>query len=145
MAAGDVMYEFNFFLLPVSKAAAADIAKGDVVSLADGRKCQAGDDGPFGVAVRDIAAGEDMKGKVLIRGIVKVKASGAIAQFKYVAPDANGKVKQASPVAIPSGTTTVTSTSANPALTGSYGPDGLVGRSLEAASADGDEITIILE
>lgn len=139
------MYEYAFFLLPTSKTATADIAKGDVVSLPDGRKCAAGDDGPFGVAVRDIANGEDLKGKVLVKGVVKVVANGAIAQFKYVAPDANGRVKQASPVAIPEGATTVTSTAAQPPLTGSYCPDGLVGRALEAASAAGDEITVMLE
>ncbi|MEM2925696.1 MAG: DUF2190 family protein [Methanocellales archaeon] len=149
MAAGNVIYEYGFFLLPVSKTAAAAIAKGDVVSLADGRKCAAGDDGPFGVAITDIASGEDMKGKVLIKGVVKVVASGAIGQFKFVAPDANGKVKEAAAlsVSIPSGETTVTSTAAQPNLVeaGSYCPDGLVGTALEAASANGDVIAIILQ
>jgi len=148
MAAGDVMYEYAFFLLPTSKTATAAIATGDVVSLADGRKCAAGDDGPFGVAIADIANGEDMKGKVLIKGIVKVVASGAIAQFKFVAPDANGRIKAAVPlsVTVPSGATAVTSTAAQPDLVeaGSYCPDGLVGTALEAASANGDIITIIL-
>jgi predicted RecA/RadA family phage recombinase len=149
MAAGDVIYEYGFFLLPTSKNATANIAKGDVVSLKDGRKCMAGDDGPFGVAITDIANGEDMKGKVLIKGIVKVVASGSIGQFTYVAPDDNGKVKAAAAlsVSVPIGDTPVTSNAAQPNLveTGSYCPDGLVGTALEAASANGDVITIILQ
>jgi hypothetical protein len=149
MAAGDVMYEYGFFLLPTSKTATAAISKGDVVSLTDGRKCAAGDDGPFGVAITDIANGEDMKGKVLIKGVVKVVASGSIGQFAYVAPDNNGKVKAATAlsVSVPTGDTPVTSNAAQPNLVeaGSYCPDGLVGAALEAASANGDVITIILQ
>jgi hypothetical protein len=149
MAAGDVIYEYGFFILPTSKNATAAIAKGDVVSLQDGRKCAAGDDGPFGVAIADIANGEDMKGKVLIKGVVKVVASGSISQFAYVAPDANGKVKAAAvlSVSVPTGETPVTSNAAQPNLleAGSYCPDGLVGAALEAANANGDVITIILQ
>jgi len=120
MSAGDVIYEYGFWLLPTSKNATAAISKGDVVSLPDGRKCATGDSGPFGVAITDIASGENMQGKVLIKGTAKVVTSGAISQFAYVAPDNNGKVKAA-------GAT-----------------DSKVGVALEAASASGDIITIIL-
>jgi len=149
MAAGDIRYEYAFWLLPVSKNATAAISKGDVVSLPDGRKCAAGDGGPFGVAIADIASGEDMKGKVLVKGAVDVVANGAISQLKFVKPAANGRVEAAAKmaVAVPSGATTVTSTAAQPDLTesGSIPPDGLVGLTLDAASNAGDVITILLD
>lgn len=148
MAAGDIKYEYGFWLLPVSKNATAAINKGDVVSLPDGRKCAAGDGGPFGVAIQDIANGEDMKGKVLIGGVVEVVASGAISQLSFVKPWDNGRVAAASKIAVtvPSGATNVTSTSAQPDLTesGSIPPDGLVGKALEAAG-DGETLTILLD
>ncbi len=149
LAAGDVRYEFSYMKLPTSKNATADIAKGEVVSLKDGRKCAASDPGPFGVATEAISNGSDMRGKVLIKGVVDVTASGSIGQFNYVKPDANGKVAQAAKitVTVPSGSTSVLSKAAQPDLTetGSIPPDGLVGRALDAASLDGDVITILLE
>ncbi len=148
MTAGDIKYEYAFFLLPVSKTATADISKGDVVSLPDGRPCQAGDGGPFGVAIEDIASGEDMKGKVLIKGAIDVVAAGAISQLSFVKPDANGRVSAASKitVTIPAGATTVTSDAAQPDLieAGSIPPDGLVGMALDEASGADDVITILL-
>lgn len=150
MAAGDIKYEqVPFWLLPVSKNATADISKGDVVSLPDGRKCAAGDGGPFGVAIADITSGEDMRGKVLVKGAVDVVAAGAISQFNFVKPAANGQVDVAAKiaVAVPSGATPVTSDAAQPDLTesGSIPPDGLVGRTLDAASTAGDLITVLLD
>ncbi len=149
MAAGDVKYEFNYMVLPTSKNAAAAITKGEVVSLKDGRKTAALDPGPFGVAIADIANATDMKGKVLIKGVVDVTASGQVGQFNFVKPDANGKVAQAAKiaVAVPAGATAVTSKAAQPDLTesGSIPPDGLVGRALDAAAQDGDVITVLLE
>lgn len=148
MAAGDVVYEYAYMLLPTSKNATAAINKGEVVSLKDGRKCAAADPGPFGVAVTNIANGADMKGKVLIKGVVDVVASGQIGQFNFVKPDSDGKVAQASKisVSVPSGSTSVLSKSAQPDLTeaGSIPPDGLVGMALDAASSNGDVITVIL-
>jgi len=149
MAAGDIRYEFAFFLLPTSKNATVAIAKGDVVSLPDGRKCAAGDGGPFGVAIQAIALGEDMKGKVLIKGAADVVAAGTINQYSYVKPAANGQVAAAAKisVAVPSGATNVTSTAAQPDLTeaGSIPPDGLVGYALDAAAQANDEFTLLME
>jgi len=149
LAAGDVKYEFNYMVLPTSKNATADIAKGEAVSLKDGRRTAASDPGPFGVAIAAIASGAEMKGKVLIKGVVDVTASGIVGQFNFVKPDANGKVAQASTinVVVPAGSTAVTSKAAQPTLTksGSIPPDGLLGRALDAAGADGDVITVLLE
>ena len=149
MAAGDIKYEYAFFLLPTSKNATAAIAKGDVVSLPDGRKCAAGDGGPFGIAIKAIASGEDMKDKVLIKGAADVVADGAINQFTYVKPAANGQVEAAAKiaVAVPAGATTVPSTAAQPDLTesGSIPPDGLVGYALDAAAGAGSVFTLLLE
>lgn len=149
MAAGDIPYEYGFFMLPTSKNATAAIAKGDVVSLPDGRKCAAGDGGPFGVAIKAIASGADMKGNVLIKGAADVVAAGTISQFSYVKPAANGQVDAASKisVAVPSGGTTVTSTAAQPDLTesGSIPPDGLAGYALDAAAGASSVFTLLLE
>jgi len=149
LAAGDVKYEFNYMVLPTSKNSTAAITKGEVVSLKDGRKTAAADGGPFGVAIADIANAAEMKGKVLIKGVVDVTASGQIGQFNFVKPDTNGKVAQAAKidVTVPAGSTAVTSKSAQPTLTksGSIPPDGLVGRALDAAAQDGDIITVLLE
>jgi len=148
MAAGDIQYEYAFWLLPVSKNATAAITKGDVVSLPNGRKCTTGDGGPFGVAIADIVNGEDMKGKVLFKGAIDVVANGVINQFTYLKPAANGRVESATKiaVAVPSGATPVTSTAAQPDLTesGSIPPDGLVGSNLDPAAQAGDIITILL-
>ncbi len=85
-SAGDIDMTHDFFLLPSSKNATAAIAKGDIVTLSAGRKFAAGDKGPYGVATQAIASGADMKGKVIIDGVVYVKAVGAILQFSAVMP-----------------------------------------------------------
>jgi len=61
-----------------------------------------------------------MKGKVLLKGVVRVVASGSVSQLTLVAPDDNGKVKS-----------------------GGSG-DAVVGLALESAGSTGGEITIIL-
>jgi len=70
----------------------------------------------IGVAMRSGEAGEYIP--VLIIGIIKVTASGAISLGAPVKAAANGKVQAAAEtVTIPSGATTVTSTSAQPSMT----------------------------
>jgi len=54
--------------------AGENLTKGNVVTLADANVADTGGDeyGPFGVAIEDIASGA--KGKVIVKGIVEVKA-----------------------------------------------------------------------
>jgi hypothetical protein len=85
-SAGDIDMTHDFFLLPSSKNATAAISKGDIVTLSAARKFAPGDKGPYGVANQAIASGGDMKGKVVVDGVVYVKAVGAIAQFSAVMP-----------------------------------------------------------
>lgn len=69
-----------------------------------------------GIAMRSGEAGEYIP--VLIMGIIKATASGAITLGTAVKAAANGKVQTAAEtVTIPSGATTVTSTSAQPSMT----------------------------
>lgn len=73
-------------------------------------------DKPIGVALRAGEAGDFIP--VLVAGIVKVTASGSISLGAAVKAAANGKVQAAvNTVTIPSGGTTVTSTSAQPSMT----------------------------
>jgi len=143
LAVGDIAFEYAFFLLPVTKVSTAAITKGELVSLKDGRKAAAGDPGPFGIAVAAIASGEDMKGKVLIKGVAYVAASGVISQFAYAKPDANGKVAAAAKIAVAydSGANTV---GTNPVESGSIPPDGLAGMVLDATTSDGDLTRLVL-
>jgi hypothetical protein len=76
----------DFFLLPSSKNATAAIVKGQIVSLKDGRAWQSGDKGPFGIANQAVASGADMKGKIVVHGLVYVAAGAAINQFSPVVP-----------------------------------------------------------
>jgi hypothetical protein len=85
-SAGDIDMTHDFFLLPSSKNATADITKGDIVTLSAGRKWAWGDKGPYGVATQAITNGTNMKGKVIVDGVVYVKAVGAISQFSAVMP-----------------------------------------------------------
>ncbi len=136
--AGDVDITHDFFLLPSSKNAASAIAKGDIVQLNAARTWTAGDKGPFGVAREAIASGADMKGKVVLDGVVWILANAAISQFDAVTPATGQRVATAVALAIPSGGTAMTSTSANPALTGSLPTGGMVmGMALDVASGAG--------
>jgi len=131
-SAGDIDMTHDFFLLPSSKNATADIAKGDIVTLSAGRKWQAGDKGPYGVAYQAIKSGADMKGKVLVDGVVWVVADDVISQFSAVVPTAAAKVSAISGV-------TVT-------VSGATGVGGfLLGElAYDAAGKDGDLIRIDL-
>ncbi|MEM2816180.1 MAG: DUF2190 family protein [Candidatus Bathyarchaeia archaeon] len=77
-----------------SFTAAADIAKGSPVYLSTDDKVSPspGGDDALGVAVKSVQAGEPCP--VLIRGRVKVVASGPIARGKAVCSAGNGKVTQ---------------------------------------------------
>ena len=69
----------------------------------------------FGVALKSGGVGESIP--VLVRGIVKMTASGVITTGSPVKSDDNGVVVAAAvTVTIPTGTTTVTSSSANPSM-----------------------------
>jgi len=73
-------------------------------------------DKAIGVAMKTVAAGEYVP--VLLQGIVKVTASGAITIGNAVKSGALGVVVAAvRTVIIPSGSTTVTSSSAQPSMT----------------------------
>ena len=124
MAAGDIAYEYAFFLLPVSKTASTAISKGQLVKLSDGDPAASGDYGPFGIAIDDIAANEDMKGKVLIKGVAYATAGGAISALTYVKAGDGGKVVDF--------------------VEGTDAESLIVGIALEAASGDGDVIKIML-
>lgn len=89
-SAGDIDMAHDFFFLPASKNATAAIAKGDIVTLSAGRKFANGDKGPYGVANQAIASGADMKGKVVIDGIVYVAAVASVAIFSAVTPAGGG-------------------------------------------------------
>lgn len=119
MAPGDVNRLRDFTLLDYSLAATADIKKGDIVTLAKGAPFTAGDDGPFGVANQAIKTDADMKGKVLIHGVVSVLADGAIDAQTYVKPASSTKVH-----------------------TGVTGITELLGETMEAATETGDEIDV---
>jgi hypothetical protein len=133
-SAGDVDMTHDFFLLPSSKNATASIAKGNIVSLKDGRPWQSGDKGPFGIANQAVASGADMKGKIVVDGVVWVAAGGAISQFSPVVPSDVDEVSEQDGYAVlsaPSGTT-------------AYGALLLSEIAYDAAVNDGDLIRIDL-
>jgi hypothetical protein len=91
-SAGDIDMAHDFFFLPVTKLATAAINKGDIVTLSAGRSFQDGDVGPYGIANQAIASGADMKGKVVIDGVVYVKTVGALSQFAMAMPASSTEV-----------------------------------------------------
>lgn len=131
-SAGDIDMTHDFFLLPTSKNTTAAIAKGDIVTLSAGRKWEAGDTGPYGVATQAIGSGKDMKGKVLVDGVVWVVADDAIDQYSAVVPTAAAKVS-----AQPGITVTIS---------GATGTSGflLAEIAYDAAAKDGDLIRVDL-
>jgi hypothetical protein len=147
VAAGDVILEQEFQMLPASKNATAAIAKGDIVTLSAGRKWTASDKGPYGVARQTIASGADMKGKVVVDGPVYVVADDVIDQFKKVVPTAAAKVSECAAMTgtLTTGTDHVTLASGT-TLAGGIPPEGWpLGTSQSAAAADGDLIIVDIE
>ncbi len=145
-AAGDVDMTHDFFLLPTTKVSVSAIAKGDIVQLNAFRTFVSGDRGPFGVAREAIASGADMRGKVVLNGVVWILANAAITQFDPVGPATGQRVATAvaetATSSLPAGAVAVTSTSATPTptttLAGSLPPAGMIlGLALDAASAAG--------
>jgi hypothetical protein len=133
-SAGDIDMAHDFFFLPVSKNATAAIAKGQIVTLSAGRPWQTGDRGPFGIANQPVASGADMKGKIVIHGVVWVAAGGAINQFAAVIPSDVDEVSEQDGYAItcaPSGST-------------GYGALLLSHLAYDAAVNDGDLIRVQL-
>jgi hypothetical protein len=138
-SAGDVDMAQGFFFLPASKNATATITKGQIISLKDGRPWQAGDKGPFGIANQAVASGADMKGKVVINGVVFVAADAAIAQFAPVVPVDVDEVATATVLALGTGA------SGGTGMTGSLLPGGLLlGMAFDAAVNDGDLLRVQL-
>lgn len=130
--AGDVDMNVDFLLLPFDKNATAVIAKGQIVSLKDGRPWQSGDKGPFGIANQAVASGSSMRGKVLIEGVIWVAAGGAINQFSPVAPSDVDEVSEQDGYVV--------------TVSGSTGTGALLlgDMALDAAVNDGDLIRILL-
>jgi hypothetical protein len=129
-----------FFFLPVTKNATATITKGQIISLKDGRPWQAGDKGPFGVANQGVASGADMKGKIVIDGIVYVAAAGAIVQFAPVVPSTVAYVTTASTLALGTGA------SGGTGMTGSLMPGGMIlGMGFDATTNPGDLLRVKLK
>jgi len=118
------------------------VAKGDVVARSApisgdvDSVIQAGANAAnvIGVALKGGVAGDIVP--ILLNGIVKVTASGAITGGSKIKAAAAGKVQAAVvTVTIPAGATTVTSTSAQPSMTVEGGI--AIGRALQTF-ADGD-------
>ena len=133
MAAGDIDMSHDFFFLPVSKNATGTITKGQIISLKDGRPWQAGDKGPFGIANQGVASGADMRGKVLVDGVIYVAAAGAISQFAPVVPSTTAYITTAAALALGTGV------SGGTGMTGALMPGGmLVGWVFDATTNPGD-------
>ena len=86
MAPGDIIRLRDFTLLDYSVNATADVAKGDIVTLKAGRKWTSGDVGPYGVATQATLNTKDLKGRVLIDGVVAVLCSKTVTAQTYVKP-----------------------------------------------------------
>lgn len=115
--------------------AAADIDKGSPVYLSADDKVSPspGGDDAIGVAVKSVPEGEPCP--VLIRGRVKVVASGSIARGKAVCSAGNGKVTQLVDQPVNEG--------GSAAYTIYYARK--LGIALESASVDGDLIFIYVD
>lgn len=120
------------------------INAGDLVTVGanDMEVVQAGADGiVVGVAMKAAASGDAVP--VLLRGVTKVQAGGAITRGSKIKAGANGKVVTAvTTVTIPAGGTAVTSDVAQPTMTVEAGI--ACGVALESASADGDYILALI-
>ena len=84
--AGDIAYESGLFLVTIT--AGEDISKGDVVTLADGNIADvtAGEIGPFGVAIADIASGEEGEAAVAPTTVYVTAGTGGVSAFDLVMP-----------------------------------------------------------
>jgi len=124
--------------------AGSAVTKGYVVKLTGDLQVEhsANNEKSIGVALKAAASGEYVP--VLVRGKVKLTAAGAISVGAAVKAAGSGKVQAAvTTVTIPTGATTVTSTSAQPSMTVESGI--AFGVALQSASADGDTILCIID
>lgn len=109
----------------ISLQAAEDLTKGQVVKVSDGKAAVAGaGDVPIGVVVA--TASEDAQATILVSGVAKVTAGGAITAGVAVKAANGGKVVAAD-------------------FAGGDTPDLVLGIALTAASDDGDKILVLLK
>jgi len=121
LALGDALDETQALIIDFKAQNA--ITKGQAVKMSTHTSGELGSvdvagagDKAIGVALKTVVAGDPVA--VLVKGATKVTASGAITIGSAVKAGASGVVVAAvNTVTIPSGGTTVTSTSANPSMT----------------------------
>jgi len=109
----------------ISLEASEDLTKGQVVKVSGGKAAVAGaGDVPIGVVVATVS--QSKQATILVSGVAKVTAGGAITAGTAVKATTNGKV-----VAVDWG--------------GGDTADLVLGIALTAASGDGDKILILLK
>ena len=146
---GQILFKAGERATATVKADTTSMSGGELLRVgdADGELALAGS-GDIAVAVladgQSIAANTTGPAAVYYLGsVVKLRAGGAVTRGSWVKPTTSGKVIQASSsVTVPSGGTTVTSTSAQPSMT----VEGFsaLGVALDSAAADGDLIRVVL-
>lgn len=131
-------------ILTTSLKAAATVVRNRFAGF-DGNYCGAGER-PLGVFADDTPSGE--YAPVDVVGITLVISGGAITAGAPVASDADGYAvaAAAASVAVPAGSTPVTSDGAQPTLevSGGYLPEAVAGYALDAATDAGEIIRVRL-
>lgn len=130
-------------LLSRSVRATGAIARGRGVSFA-GAQIAAANAKPLGIAQTAGAAGQDVT--LTLSGSAICEAGAAVALGDAVVMDAQGRVITAAGLAVAAGGTAVTSAAANgtAAITGGEPPHYVVGDAMQAATAAGQFIEILL-
>jgi len=84
--AGDIAHERGLQVITIT--AGEDISKGDVVTLVDGMIADvtAGETGPFGVAIADIANGEEGEVAIAPSTVYLTAGTGGFTAFTHVMP-----------------------------------------------------------
>lgn len=123
--------------------AAGAIARGRGVGF-DGAQIAAANGKPLGIAPHAAVAGEDTP--VVVSGTAICESGGAFALGAAVVMDAQGRVVTAASLAIAAGATAMTSAAANgaAAITGGEPPHYVVGDAMQAATAAGQFVEILL-
>lgn len=85
-SAGDIAYESGLFLVTITAGEA--VSKGDVVTLVDGNIADvtAAETGPFGVAIADIANGEEGEVAIAPTVVYVTAGTGGATAFTLVMP-----------------------------------------------------------
>jgi hypothetical protein len=129
---------------PLALTGSANVLKKRFVAP-DGSGYPAAGGSALGVALFPGVTGQTID--VVTAGIPVVTAGGTLAVGDYVVSDVNGQAVKASTLTAttPAGSTAVTSTSANPAMTiaGSVPSEHVLGRALTDASS-GDDVRVEL-